>query len=188
MTYENQTQAPYRIISEQDIFPVRKLQPPIQQAIYLLPVSKYPVPRAESARVREFCDSIIAYEQKTVPELRMEVILTQDYLYPDLLDIFVDKAQQWAPKQGLAVIPHEPPPHLPTRAEIENIDITAIDPDNPRDLQIGPKLTFQISDQASKDECYKSMLGHGAVSVFLSRLGEEELYRSWKEKIGRAHV
>jgi hypothetical protein len=173
------------IISERDLYPVRKFQLSIPQSIYLFPVSRFPLPPAELKWVSKFCDSLISYAQRVNAGLQLEVIVKQSYLYPDLIDRFVDKAQQWLPRQGVAVEPHKPPPHVPTKEEIEGIDIRSIDLGSRRNIELGPELTFQICDLAGKEECYKTMLGHGAVNMFLSRLEGEDLYGRWREIFGR---
>jgi len=173
------------IILEQDLYPVQRLRLSTPQSVYLLPVSRFPLPPAELKRLREFCESLLSYAQMVKTGLQLEVIVNQSYLYPDLIDHFVDKAQQWLPRQGVAVVPHKPPPHAPTKEEIEGIDIRSIDPGNQRSMNLGPELTFQILDPAGKEECYKAMLGHGAVNIFLSRLKGEDLYGRWREIFGR---
>jgi hypothetical protein len=67
---------------------------------------------------------------------------------------------------------------------MESIDIKSMDIANPKPIKMGPELTFKITGSIAKKECYKTMLGHGAVNIFLSELGEEELYRRWEEIFG----
>ncbi len=117
--------------------------------------------------------------------LQLEVIVKQNHLYPDLIDYFVDKAQQWLPRQGVAVEPHKPPPSVPTKEEIEGIDIRTVSFDSQRNMGLGPELVFQICNPACKEECYKTLLGHGAVSIFLSGLEGENLYGRWREIFGK---
>src|SRR5262245_38707072 len=173
------------IISERDLYPVQKFQLSIPQSIYLLPASRFPLPSEELKGVSKFCDSFISYTRGMNAGLQLEVIVKQNYLYPDLIDYFVDKAQQWLPRQGVAVEPHKPPPHVPTKEEIEGIDIRSIDLGSRRTIDLGPELTFQICDPAIKEECYKTMLGHGAVNISLSGLKGEDLYGRWSEIFGR---
>ena len=173
------------IISERDLYPVQKLRLSTPQSVYLLPVSRFPAPPAELNGVSKFCDSLIANARRAKTGLQLEVIVKQNYLYPDLIDHFVDKAQEWLPRQGVAVEPHKTPPHVPTKEEIEGIDIRSIDLGSKRNIDLGPELTFQICDPAGKEECYKTMLGHGAVNIFLSRLKGEDLYGRWREIFGR---
>lgn len=173
------------VISERDIYPVQKFQLSTPQSIYLLPVSKFPLPPAELKGVSKFCESLISYAQNMMAGLQLEVVVKQKYLYPNLIDYFVDKALQWLPRQGVAVEPHKPPPHVPTKEEIEGIDIRSINLRSQRNIDLGPELIFQICDPAGKEECYKSMLGGGAVNIFLSRLKGEDLYGRWREIFGR---
>jgi hypothetical protein len=173
------------IISERDLYPVQNLRLSTPQSAYLLPVSRFPAPPAELNGVSKFCDSLIAHAHRAKAGLQLEVIVKQNYLYPDLIDYFVDKAQQWLPRQGVAVEPHKPPPHVPTKEEIEGIDIRSIDLGSRRNIDLGPELTFQICDPAGKEECYKTMLGHGAVNIFLSGLKGEDLYGRWSEIFGK---
>jgi hypothetical protein len=173
------------IISERDLYPVQRFQLSIPHSIYLLPASRFPLPPAELKWVSKFCEALISYAQRVKAGLQLEIIVKQSYLYPDLIDHFVDKAQQWLPRQGVAVEPHKPPPHVPTKEEIEGIDIRSIDLGSRRNIDLGPELTFQICDPAGKEECYKTMLGHGAVNIFLSGLKGEDLYGRWREIFGR---
>jgi hypothetical protein len=182
---ENSIHGAADIIAEQDLYPVQKLHLSTPQSIYLLPVSKFPLPPAELNRERKFCESLISHVQRVKSGLQLEVIVKQSYLYPDLIDYFVDKALQWLPRQGVAVVPHKPPPHVPTKEEIEGVDIKSIDLGSQRNIDLGPELTFQICDPAGKEECYKTMLGHGAVNIFLSGLKGEDLYGRWEEVFGR---
>lgn len=184
MIGENSVYNADNIISEQDLYPVQKVHLSTPQSVYLLPVSGFPLPSAELKAVSEFCDSLLSYAQKMKAELRLEVIVKQSYLYPNLIDYFVDKAQQWLPRQGVAVVPHKPPPHVPTKEEIEGIDIRSVDIGSQRNIDLGPELIFQILDPAGKEECYKTMLGHGAVNIFLSGLKGEDLYGRWREVFG----
>ena len=144
-----------------------------------------PLSAAELNEASKFCESLLSYFRRMKAGLELEIIVKQSYLYPTLIDSFVDKAQQWMPRQGVAVVPHKPPPHVPTKEEIEGVDIRTIDLGSQRNIDLGPELTFQICDPAGKEECYKTMLGHGAVNIFLSELKGEDLYGRWREIFGR---
>jgi hypothetical protein len=75
---------------------------------------------------------------------------------------------------------------LLTKDELESIDPRSLDPNNFGFPQgIVPELVFQISDEAGKEEAHRTMGGHGALIMFLSRLKESELRGRWKELFGK---
>jgi hypothetical protein len=92
----------------------------------------------------------------------------------------------WMPEQGVAVIPHLPPPHVPTLGEIESIDPRCLAPNGTGFLpDIVPELVFHIADEGGREEARRTMGGHGALNVFLSRLQESELHQCWKDLFGK---
>lgn len=173
------------VIAAEELHPIRRLLGIKAGAIYLLPVSGYPVSAAELKWVSEFCESVIGHVKSAPAELLLEVSVKQSCLYTGLLERFVDNAGRWIPQQGLAIIPHKAPPHLPTKEELEGIDPRSLDHANIGSSTGMPELVFLIKDETGKEECRRSMLGHGALDLFLSRLEEKELFDYWKEVFGR---
>ena len=169
-------------VPSEDLHPVQRLSFIPVGAVYLVPVSNFPMPQGELHWVRDFCESLMAHVQSAIGGLEVEVIIKQSRLYTGLVDHFADHAPMWMPQQGVAVIPHLPPPHVPTQSEIESIDPRCLTPNGagfPPDIV--PELVFQIADEGGKKEARQSMGGHGALSVFLSRLKESELHKRWNE-------
>jgi hypothetical protein len=153
--------------------------------VYLLPVSQYPLPQSELSHVSVFVDSIVDNFQSVHGRLSIEVIIRQSCLYTGLVDRFVDNAPRWVPKQGLAVIPHKPPPHIPGGGEIEGLNpILMSQRGIDRAIDI-PEFVFQITDEPGKEECRMSMAGHGALSIILTKLPGKNLINAWKELFGR---
>jgi hypothetical protein len=175
-----------KLITSDDLYPVQRLSFIPVGAVYLVPVSKFPMPQGELQWVRGFCESLMAHVQRAIAGLQLEVIIKQSRLYTGLVDHFADHAPMWLPQQGVAVIPHLPPPHVPTRSEIESIDPRCLTPNGagfPPDIV--PELVFQIADEGGREEARRTMGGHGALSVFLSRLQESELHQFWNELFGK---
>lgn len=152
--------------------------------VYLLPVSKYPIPPGEAEWVRSFGEDLIAEMRKGKPNLRLEVIIRQGGIYTGLLDRFVDNAPRWLPEQGLAIIPHRPPPHIPTMDEVENMDPRSLrSDDGPPVLEFAPELIFRIG-ATGKEEACGTMGGHSALHMFLTEVDESDLRSEWKEIFG----
>jgi hypothetical protein len=173
-------------VTSEDLYPVQWLSFIPVGAVYLLPVSNFPMPQGELYWVREFCEALIAHVQSAIAGLQLEVIIKQSRLYTGLVDHFADHAPVWIPEQGVAVIPHLPPPHVPSLGEIESIDPRCLAPNGagfPPDIM--PELVFQIADEEGREEARRTMGGHGALNVFLSRLNESELHRRWKDLFGK---
>lgn len=173
---------------EIDLQPIRKVIECPAGNVYLLPVSKYPIPSGESEWVRNFSEKLIADIRADLgrdkPNLRLEVIIRQGGIYTGLLERFVDNAPSWLPEQGLAIIPHRPPPHLPTKEEVENIDPRSIGADDgPPVLEIAPELIFRIG-AAGRAEAFETMGGHSALHVFLTDTDESNLRAVWKRVFG----
>lgn len=167
-----------------ELQPLERLPGVTEGALYLLPVSGFPIPRTELQSVREFCESLIGRTKRTKAEWQIEVIVKQSCLYAGLLDAFVDNAARWAPQQGVGVIPHKPPPHVPTREEIEGVDPRFIDQNNIGASIDVPELVFRIAQDEGKEECRATMIGHGALHIVLSSLSEKKLYQRWQEVFG----
>jgi hypothetical protein len=153
--------------------------------IYLLPVTQYPLPESELNGVCGFIDSLVEEFQAIHGRLSREVVIRQICIYTGLLDTFVDNAPRWVPRQGLAIIPHKPPPHLPAKEEIEGIDPRSIAQNGLMGAIDVPEFLFQITDETGKGECCKTMAGHGALSIVLTKLQNEELTQTWNELFGR---
>jgi hypothetical protein len=152
---------------------------------WVVAVTGFPIPEPELGTVREFCEKLLAAVCQEAAEADLEVVLRQRRLEGAYLETFVDSAGNWIPRQCVGLIPHKPPPHVPTQEEIEDLD--------PRNfgssggvlsLDLLPELVFRISADPGKTECFRSMLGHGAVGVFLSRLRAHALYQRWKDVFG----
>jgi hypothetical protein len=152
--------------------------------VYLLPVSQYPAPESELNGARRFVDSLVEEYQAVRGPLSLEVVIRQSCIYTGLLDTFVDNAPRWIPRQGLAVIPHKPPPHLPAREEIEGIDPRSMAQNGLMGVIDLPEFLFQITDETGKRECRKTMSGHGALSIVLTKLQSGELKQTWNELFG----
>jgi hypothetical protein len=168
-----------------DIRPIQKVHELQSGNVYLLPVSKYPLPQAEAQWTRAFSEKLIAEVKKDRPGLRMEVIIRQGGIYTGLLDHFVDNASRWVPEQGLAIIPHRPPPHIPTQEEIENIDPRSLGAgDRPPAHDFIPEMIFRISDSGGREEAFRTMGGHSALHVFLTEANESDLIGNWKKVFG----
>jgi hypothetical protein len=153
--------------------------------VYLLPVSQYPLSKSELNRVRRFVNLLVEEFQLVHGTLSLEVFVRQRWLYTGLLDIFVDNARQWRPQQGLAVIPHKPPPHIPSKNVIEGIDPRLIKQSGIHGVIDIPECVFQIMNVAYKEECCMTMAGHGALSIILTKLTSKELKQAWKELFGK---
>jgi hypothetical protein len=168
-----------------DIQPIHKVYELQASNVYLLPVSKYPLPQAEARWASAFSGDLIAEIKKDRPNLRMEVIIRQGGIYTGLLDQFVDNAPRWMPEQGLAVIPHRPPPHIPTKDEVENVDPRSLaGDDRPPAHDFMPELIFRIADSGGREEAFRTMGGHTALHVFLTEANEADMIGDWKEAFG----
>jgi hypothetical protein len=168
-----------------EIEPVQKVRELQAGAAYLLPVGQYPLSPAEAGWVKSFRRLLIERLRAESPSLRMEVVIRQNGLYPGLVDRFVDHASSWMPEQGVAVMPHRDPPHVPTRDEMENIDPRTLGDDRrPLIIEAIPELVFRIGDLAGRDEAAETMGGHSALHLFLTRLDESSLIETWKRIFG----
>ncbi len=175
----------YDEISDQELLPIKKLAFTYGSFLYLIPVSHFPMPENDLAWLMEICGTVIQYHKTNSPTLREEVIIKQSCLYTGLLDFFVDHASELMPRQGVAVIPHASPPHMPSKGELEGIDPRNLDP-NAVGLGLDvPELVFWISEEKGKDISRKNLLGHGALHIYLTRLDEEKLYGQWREVFGK---
>jgi hypothetical protein len=168
-----------------DIQPIQKIHELQACNVYLLPVSTYPLPQAEAQWARAFSEKLIVEVKKDKPNLRMEVIIRQGGIYTGLSDHFVDNASRWIPEQGLAIMPHRPPPHIPTQEEMENIDPRSLGAgDRPPVHDFIPEMIFRISDSGGREEAFRTMGGHSALHVFLTKASESDLKANWKEAFG----
>jgi hypothetical protein len=175
----------FHFIMSDDIKPIQKVHELQAGHVYLLPVSAYPLPAAEAQWVRTFSEKLIAEIKKDRPNLRMEVIIRQGGIYTGLLDHFVENASRWMPEQGLAIIPHRPPPHIPTQEEMENIDPRSLGAgDRPPAFDFMPELIFRINNSGGREEAFRIMGGHSALHVFLTEVNESDLISNWKEVFG----
>jgi hypothetical protein len=147
--------------------------------IYLLPVSQYPLPESELSGTHKFITSLVEEFQTIHGRLSLEVIIRQSCIYTGLLETFVDNARRWIPRQGLAVIPHKAPPHLPTREEVERINPMEMSQRGIAGVIDAPEFLFQITDETGKRQCCNAMAGHGALSIALTKLQSEDLKRTW---------
>jgi hypothetical protein len=152
--------------------------------VYLLPVSRFPLPEAELAYLQKLINSLVDEYLTPDSQTSLEVMIRQSCLYTGLLDAFVDNAPQWMPQQGLAIIPHKPPPHMPGRSEIESADPRLINQYGVEGVVDIPEFVFQITDEAAKKRCCEAMSGHGALSIMLTKLKTNDLQRKWKELFG----
>jgi hypothetical protein len=153
--------------------------------VYLLPVSQYPLPQSEVGHMSMFIDSLVEKFQSTHGRLSLEVIIRQSRLYTGLVDTFVDNARQWMPEQGLAVIPHKPPPHIPGRDEVAAINPIVMSQRGIEGVIDLPEFVFRITDEAGREQCSKILAGHGALNIILTRLASNELKQAWKELFGK---
>jgi hypothetical protein len=149
--------------------------------IYLLPVSRFPVPGSELTFLRMIINTLV---QEYLTQASLEVMIRQSCLYTGLLDTFVDNAPQWMPQQGLAIIPHKPPPHIPSRSEVETADPRLIIQHGVEGVVDVPEFIFKITDEAAKKVCFEAMSGHGALSIMVTKLKTNDLHRKWKELFG----
>jgi hypothetical protein len=148
-------------------------------------VSGFPIPEPELAAVREFCEKLLAAVHQETADAEWEVVLRQNRLEGPLLNAFVDSAGNWIPRQCVGLIPHKPPPHIPTQEEFEDLDTRILSSNEAvLSLDLLPEPVFRISADPGKTECFRSMFGHGAVGVFLSRLRADALYQRWKDAFG----
>jgi hypothetical protein len=152
--------------------------------VYLLPVSRYPLHGSELTFLRKMIKSLVDEYLSADSRLSLEVLIRQSCLYTGLLDTFVDNAPQWMPQQGLAVIPHKPPPHMPSRSEIESVDPRLINQYGVAGVVDVPEFIFQITDEGAKKRCCEVMSGHGALSIAITALKTSDLQRQWKELFG----
>jgi hypothetical protein len=153
--------------------------------VYLLPVSQYPLPQSELNVMSMFIDSLVENFQSVHGRLSLEVIIRQTCIYTGLLDTFVDNAPQWMPEQGLAVIPHKPPPHMPSRDEMERINPMLMNQHSVEEVIDIPEFVFRITDEVGKEQCCKTMAGHGALNIILTKLTSKNLKQVWKELFGK---
>lgn len=163
---------------------IERLSPITEGELYLLPVSRFPLPGSELTLVRKLINLLVDVYISADNQLSLEVMIRQSCLYPGLVDEFVDNAPQWMPQQGLAVIPHKPPPHMPGRSEIEGADPRLINQYGVEGVVDLPEFVFQITDEAAKKRCCEAMSGHGALSLMLTKLKTTELHKKWKELFG----
>jgi hypothetical protein len=174
------------VLTPESLQPVQKLNALPIGTTYFLPVSSYPIPEAEGNWVKDFCEALIAKIRATDTKLRLEVVIRQNGLYTGLVDHFIDNASKWMPEQGVAVIPHKPPPHVPTKSEIESIDPRALDKGGQIPSLSGiPELIFRVSDDTSKEVALKTLGGHSALNIFLTRMDAPSLVNRWKEVFGK---
>jgi hypothetical protein len=152
--------------------------------VYLLPVSRFPLPESEKTLLQRILNSLVDEYLPADNRLSLEVMIRQSCLYSGLLDTFVDNAPQWMPQQGLAIIPHKPPPHMPDRSEIESADPRLINQYGVEGVVDIPEFVFQITDEAAKKRCCEAMSGHGALSIMLTKLKTSDLRKRWKELFG----
>src|SRR5262245_37036751 len=143
------------------IYPVERLSAITKGEVYLLPVSRFPLPGSDLNYVRKLVKSSVDAYQSADSRISLEVLIRQSCLYTGLLDEFVDKAPVWMPQQGLAIIPHKPPPHMPGRSEIESADPRLINQYGVEGVVDIPEFVFQITNEASKKICCEAMSGHG---------------------------
>ncbi len=152
--------------------------------LHLLSVSRFPLAGSELTLVQKLIDSLVEEYLSADNQLSLEVMIRQSCLQTGLLAEFVDNAPQWMPQQGLAVIPHKPPPHMPGRSEIEGADPRLINQFGVEGVVDIPEFVFQITDEAAKKRCFEAMSGHGALSIMLTKLKTNDLQRKWKELFG----
>jgi hypothetical protein len=87
-------------------------------ALYWLPVAKYPMRAHERRWMLAFLRRLklkLASEKK----LRLETFLQFKALYPDLLNRFLSRSQDYQPMTGLLLQPGAKPPDLPALEDIE---------------------------------------------------------------------
>jgi hypothetical protein len=164
---------------------IERLSGVLEGDVFLLPVSRYPVPQSELHYVSMFIDSLVDKYQLTYGQLSIEVIIRQSCIYTGLLNTFVDNAPQWMPEQGLAVIPHKPPPHMPSSDRIARINPILLSQRGIEGVIDIPEFVFRIRDEEGKEQCRKTMGGHGALSIILTRLTSDDLRQAWKELFGK---
>src|SRR5579871_1982082 len=87
-------------------------------SLYWLPVTEYPMRERERNWMLVFMrrlKSKLASDKK----LRLETFLQFKALYPDLLNKFLSRSQEYQPLTGLLLQPGSKPPEIPTFEDME---------------------------------------------------------------------
>jgi hypothetical protein len=152
---------------------------------YFVPVDSFPAGSEEVGGLNAFFGSLVAAFRNDV-EIKLEVIIRQNCLYTGLLNTFVDRCASWMPRQGLGLFPDRPAPHMPSPEEIEEMDPRKFDR-GPSEgfLDFAPEFVFRVSEETAKMDCLTTMLGHGAISIVLTRLKPDPLFGCWESAFGK---
>jgi hypothetical protein len=87
-------------------------------ALYWLPVRGYPMPAGQRHWILAFLRRLKSRLTRD-KKLRLETFLQFKALYPDLLNRFLSRSQEYQPLTGLLLRPGTKPPDLPTFEDIE---------------------------------------------------------------------
>ena len=99
-------------------------------ALYWLPVGQFPMRSRERAWILEFFRMLKA-RLAASKQLRLETFLQFKVLYPDLLNLFLSRSQQYQPLTGLLLQPGAKLPEMPDFEDIES----AVKQGGPVDVQ-----------------------------------------------------
>lgn len=160
---------------------IEKIKSLPRGAVYFLSVTQFPIVGDNLSAANNVINSIVVEYQLMRRNLFLEVMIRQSCLYTGLLDIFVDNAVDWRPQQGLMVMPHKPGPRMPDRNDFEAIDPRLIHKHGVGGVMDLPEFIFHITAEDARENCYKLMQGHGALSMMLTTLKREVLHQKWNE-------
>jgi hypothetical protein len=164
-----------------DIYPVRKAGVVKPGNVYYIPVTSFPVPLRERHRLNRFLTELCVQYAKLVDRpLFCYFGILHSIMKQEVLRQVVNNMFDWRPKQALALMPHLPPPHSPSKEEMNSVQ---------KDFSLDkmhemlPMMTL-ISRRAAVKPAYDTLFGGGGSAFFLSPLDEKRFLRMTKEVFG----
>jgi hypothetical protein len=175
---DNKSGLPDTRREQPEIYPVRKVEVAETGNAYYIPVSQFPIPNAERKRIKLFLDELKkSYAALAETELLGCLGIISQVLEFEVLEKIGLKSFDWRPQLAMALLPDQPPPHIPSREEAlswkEGFPVH----------EVMPMISY-ITKKNAVIEAYEELFGCGGTIFYNSVHDERKLFAKTKEVFG----
>ena len=164
-----------------ELYPVRKASVIKHGHVYYLPVSYFPIPPRERARLNLFLGELCRRHARLVEgSLFNYLSISHLVMKNEVLRQVTANLFDWRPRQVLALTPNLPPPQMPSEDELNRIQ-QEFSVEKMHEMM--PLMTL-ISRKGAVQSAYETLFGAGGSCLYVSALDELKFLRAAKEVFG----
>jgi hypothetical protein len=164
--------------AELEIYPVRKVRVAEKGNVYFIPVSRFPIPDTERKLIKSFLNELQKrYSMMAGVEMHGCLGVISKVLEFEVLEKIGENVFDWRPQLAMAILPDQPPPHVPSREEAlswkEGFPVH----------EVMPMISY-ITKKNAIGEAYQELFGCGGTIFISTVLEERRMFAKTKDVFG----